>query len=112
MGLRSIIRDKISKKLQCWRGMLLSKAGKEVLIKVIAQSISNYAMSVFKLPDNFRDDLRSLVSKYWWGSKNGKQVWRLMTDTESLMVHILKGKYFPNGSFMEAELGESKLYLA
>ncbi|KAK9714264.1 hypothetical protein RND81_06G082700 [Saponaria officinalis] len=72
-GLTRIVRDKLSKKLQGWRGMLLSKAGREILIKVVAQSILTYSMSVFKFPSNFYDDLRSLVSKFWWGVNNGKR---------------------------------------
>ncbi|XP_074306449.1 uncharacterized protein LOC141641696 [Silene latifolia] len=68
-----IIRDKLSKKLQGWRGLLLSKAGREVLIKAIAQSIPTYTMSVFKLPANFCDELRAVVSKFWWGSEGGRR---------------------------------------
>ncbi|XP_074304569.1 uncharacterized protein LOC141639286 [Silene latifolia] len=68
----SVIRDKLCKKLQGWRGQLFSKAGREVLIKAVAQSIPTYAMSVFKLPANFCDELRSIVSRFWWGSTNGK----------------------------------------
>ncbi|KAK9666515.1 hypothetical protein RND81_14G190200 [Saponaria officinalis] len=72
-AISKTIRDKISKKIQGWRGMLLSKAGREVLIKAVAQSIPTYTMSVFKLPGNFSNELRSLVSSFWWGSEGGKR---------------------------------------
>ncbi|XP_074301323.1 putative mitochondrial protein AtMg00310 [Silene latifolia] len=143
--ISSVVRDKISKKLQGWRGMLLFKAGREVLIKAVAQSIPTYAMSVFKLPVNFCDELRSLVSSFWWGSEGGKrkipwiawrklcepkckgglafrdfmsfnkallgkQGWRLLTNGESLMSRILKGKYFHDRSFLEANLGTNPSY--
>ncbi|XP_074304372.1 uncharacterized protein LOC141639082 [Silene latifolia] len=72
-AISGCIRDKLSKKLQGWRGKLLSKAGKEILIKAVAQSIPTYAMSVFKLPNNFCEELRSLVSQFWWGSEAGKR---------------------------------------
>ncbi|XP_074284231.1 putative mitochondrial protein AtMg00310 [Silene latifolia] len=29
-------------------------------------------MSVFKLPANFCDELRSIVSRFWWGTTNGR----------------------------------------
>lgn len=41
------LKDKVWKKLQGWKGKLLSRAGEEVLIKVVAQSISTYTMGVF-----------------------------------------------------------------
>ncbi|XP_074289594.1 uncharacterized protein LOC141614747 [Silene latifolia] len=72
-AIAGCIRDKLSKKLEGWRGKLLSKAGREILIKAVAQSIPTYAMSVFKLPNNFCDELRSLVSQFWWGSNGGKR---------------------------------------
>ncbi|KAK9689070.1 hypothetical protein RND81_09G033300 [Saponaria officinalis] len=140
--ISSVIRDKLSKKLQNWRGELSSKAGKEILIKAIVQSIPTYAMSIFKLPSNFCDELRSFVTKFWWGSKNGKkkipwlpwhklcqpkcrgglgfrdfnkfnmallgkQAWRLVTENEGLMSRIMKSRYFPDSSFMEAGLGSN-----
>ncbi|XP_074290444.1 uncharacterized protein LOC141617159 [Silene latifolia] len=136
----SVIRDKLCKKLQGLKGQLFSKAGREILIKVVAQSIPTYAMSVFKLPDNFCEELRSIVSRFWWGATNGKgkilwirwsklcrpkcfgglvfrdfhklnmallgkQAWRFLTDRLSLMVRVVGGKYFPNGSFMTVVLG-------
>ncbi|XP_074321452.1 uncharacterized protein LOC141657962 [Silene latifolia] len=143
--LTRVVRDKLSNKLQGWRGMLFSRAGREVLIKAVAQSIPTYAMSVFRLPANFCDELRSMVSKFWWGSDNGKrkmswvawkilcrskargglgfrdfesfnrallakQAWRLVCGDGSLMGRVLKGKYFPTSSFMDAEIGINPSY--
>ena len=46
----SYLKDRIWKKLQGGKGMLLSRAGKGILIKEVAQSIPTYTMSVFQLP--------------------------------------------------------------
>ncbi|KAK9741055.1 hypothetical protein RND81_03G078700 [Saponaria officinalis] len=56
-----------------WKGTLLSKAGREVLIKAVAQSIPTYAMSVSKLPSTFCDELRRLISQFWWGHNQGER---------------------------------------
>ena len=45
--------------------MLLSRASKEVLIKVVAQSIPTYTMSVFQLPMKLCDELDALCAKFW-----------------------------------------------
>ncbi|KAL0011163.1 hypothetical protein SO802_006271 [Lithocarpus litseifolius] len=63
----SFLKDRIWKKLQGWKGMLLSKAGKEILIKVVAQSMPTYSMSVFQLPKKLCDELDALCAKFWWG---------------------------------------------
>jgi hypothetical protein len=39
----------------------------------------------------------------------GKQGWRLMTKPDSLCARVLKGKYFPQGEFMNA--GKRKMPL-
>ena len=51
----------------CKDGMLLSRAGKEILIKAVAQSIPTYTMSVFQLPLKLCDELNNLCDKFWWG---------------------------------------------
>ena len=63
------IKDKLSKKLASWKGKLLSKAGKEVLIKAMAQGIPTYTMSRFKIPDSLCDELTSMIRQFWWGQR-------------------------------------------
>ncbi|XP_030959407.1 uncharacterized protein LOC115981412 [Quercus lobata] len=46
---------------------MLSKAGKEVLIKAVAQSIPTYSMGVFQLPKKLCEELDAMCVKFWWG---------------------------------------------
>lgn len=41
------ISDRIWKKVNGWEGQLLSKVGKEILIKAVAQAIPNYTIECF-----------------------------------------------------------------
>jgi len=43
------IKERIWSRIQGWKEKLLSQANKEVMIKVMVQSIPAYSMSVFKL---------------------------------------------------------------
>ena len=63
------IKDKLSKKLAGWKGKLLSKASKEVLIKAVTQAIPTYTMSYFKIPDSLCDKLTSMIRQFWWGQR-------------------------------------------
>ena len=63
----SYLKDRIWKKLQGWKGLMLSRVGKEILIKAVAQSIPTYTMSVFQLPLKLCDELDALCANFWWG---------------------------------------------
>ena len=49
---------------------LLSKAGKEILIKAMTRSIPTYAMSCFHLTKGLCDDLSSIIGRYWWSQQD------------------------------------------
>ena len=63
----AFIKKQVGKKMQGWKGKLLSRAGKEVLIKAVAQSIPTYTVRVFQLPGKLCDELDAMCARFWWG---------------------------------------------
>lgn len=55
-------------KIESWCGREASCAGREVLIKSIAQAVPTYSMGCFLLPKNICKKMRMAISNYWWGS--------------------------------------------
>lgn len=51
--------------MQGWKEKVLSRAGKEVLIKAVTQACPTYAMSCFKIPDYVCDDIKSMIANFW-----------------------------------------------
>ena len=41
-------------------------------MKAIVQAIPTYAMSLFKLPKGFVEDIHKACAKFWWGSSDDK----------------------------------------
>lgn len=63
--LSSLPKNRVWKKIQGWKGQMLSRAKKEVLIKAVAQSISTYTMGVFLLPMRLCNDLNAMCARFW-----------------------------------------------
>ena len=63
----SSLKNRVWKKLQGWKGKTLSRARKEILIKVVVQSIPTYTMGVFQLPVKLCEELQALCARFWWG---------------------------------------------
>lgn len=53
------IQERVSKRVLGWMESYISKAGREVLIKYIAQ-VTKYFMSIFKIPKNLCNDINSI----------------------------------------------------
>lgn len=56
------LKDKVWNKIEGWKEKLLSKAGKEILIKAAAQAIPVYSMACFDITKSVCDELSSMVS--------------------------------------------------
>ncbi|XP_024164012.1 uncharacterized protein LOC112170994 [Rosa chinensis] len=67
------IKERLGKKLSAWQGKLLSGAGKDILIRVVAHALPTYAMSVFQLTKSFCEDLEQMCARFWWGSTLDKR---------------------------------------
>jgi hypothetical protein len=61
------LQERLLKRMMLLGVGIPSQAGKETLIKSIAQSIATYIMGVFKLPFAVCDDLTRMIRNYWWG---------------------------------------------
>ncbi|XP_019188791.1 PREDICTED: uncharacterized protein LOC109183030 [Ipomoea nil] len=61
------VEQKLRQRFGSWNKRLLSKAGKEVLLKSIAQAMPTYTMSIFLLPKSLCISLERLMNRYWWG---------------------------------------------
>ena len=71
------LKEKLGNKLFGWKEKLLSNAGKEILIKSVAQAIPSYTMSCFKFLDASCDELAGMVRQFWWGQQenHNKLAW-------------------------------------
>jgi hypothetical protein len=58
------LKERVAKKLSGWKEKKLSRAGREILIKAVAQAIPSYTMSCFKLPKSWCDDLQKMVARF------------------------------------------------
>ena len=69
------LQERITKKVIGWKEKTISKAGRETLIKSVAQAIPTYSMSIFKIPKSVCEDINSALAKYWWGqTKSEKKI--------------------------------------
>ena len=67
------IQERVWKKLKGWKEKFLSYAGREVHIKSVVQAIPTYIMSCFSLPVGLCEHVESMISRFWWGSKQGER---------------------------------------
>lgn len=72
--------------MQGWKEKFLSHAGKEVMIKVVVQSMPTYSMSVFKMPVSLCKDIEAMNYKFWWGQGDSKKIhqvnWNLLCTSK------------------------------
>ncbi|XP_048491634.1 uncharacterized protein LOC125492926 [Beta vulgaris subsp. vulgaris] len=65
--------DRMWKKLRGWNEKLLSRAGKEVLIKAVIQTLPTYLMGVYKLPVAVIQEIHSTMARFWWGGSGDER---------------------------------------
>ncbi|XP_019186532.1 PREDICTED: uncharacterized protein LOC109181235 [Ipomoea nil] len=62
------VEEKIRQRIGSWSKKMLSQAGKEVLLKSVAQSMPTFSMSIFLLPETVCQSIERTMNKFWWGS--------------------------------------------
>ena len=69
----AFIQERLMNTINSWSAKLLSKGGKEVLIKSVAQALLTYFMSCFLLPQDIIRKLTSAISRFWWSTKDNNR---------------------------------------
>jgi hypothetical protein len=64
------LKDRIWQKIQGWKEKMLTKAGKDILIKACAQAIPTFAMSCFDLTKTLCEQISTMVCRYWWAQND------------------------------------------
>lgn len=67
------LKEIMQERVQGWDKNCLSRGGKELMLKSVAQALPNYAMSMFFLPQQLCVDLERIMYKYWWKGSNGNK---------------------------------------
>lgn len=89
VGTFKELQEKITKRVLGWNEKFISKVGRGILIKTVAQAIPTY-MSLFKLPRSICDSINSMVTRYWWG-QNGEKRKIYWIDWSKLCTSKKKG---------------------
>lgn len=63
------IKERVWSKINSWKNIFLSQAGKEIFFKIVLQAIPTYTMTVFKLPKNLCNKINVMLSRFWWSSQ-------------------------------------------
>ena len=58
------IKERLWQRIQGWKNIPISRASREVLIKVAAQSIPTYYMSTFMLPTSILDEIQKMLNSF------------------------------------------------
>ncbi|XP_058782992.1 uncharacterized protein LOC131657636 [Vicia villosa] len=107
----AMVVERVWKKIKGWKEKFLSSAGKEVLIKAVAQAIHTYVMSCYKIPESVFHEIESLIARFWWAQSKEKErcteyygardvvqrgaCWRIGNGEK---VNILKDRWIPNNT--------------
>ena len=140
------IKSKLWHRDSRWKSRFFLRAAKEILVKIVAQALPTFLMSVFYLPLDLCAELERMLNSFWWGNGRtgdgikwmswerlcvpkcqggmgfrrlhefnlsllGKQAWRILSELDSLASRVIKGKYYPHTTFLEAAIGNNPSYI-
>ncbi|XP_010451528.1 PREDICTED: uncharacterized protein LOC104733662 [Camelina sativa] len=70
MKVFGYVKDRLDDRVNGWNAKLLSKGGKEIMIKSVALALPTHVMSCYKLPQELTSKLTSAISTFWWKSND------------------------------------------
>ncbi|CAL9007242.1 unnamed protein product [Prunus brigantina] len=92
----NFVKERIMGKVEGWKQKLLTQAGREVLIKAVAQAIPTYPMTVLLFPGGLCRELDGILAKFWWGGNEDKDELHWISWVELGMPKLEGGMGFRN----------------
>ena len=87
----SYVKERVWKRIQGWNKKILSRAGKELLLKTVVQAIPSYAMDAFLLPLTLCEELERMMNSFWWGRDLEKKKGICWTSWDNLCRYKKEG---------------------
>uniref|UniRef100_A0A803QBY9 Reverse transcriptase n=1 Tax=Cannabis sativa TaxID=3483 RepID=A0A803QBY9_CANSA len=92
------LKERVRKRIEGWETKFLSRAGKEVLIKTVAQSLPSYVMSISLLPLDITRDMHEQILVARWNSSEDDHTkfwtksWKLKNPPKSEELGLACGR--------------------
>ncbi|XP_059451121.1 uncharacterized protein LOC132181912 [Corylus avellana] len=67
------LKDRFFAKISRWKARLLSQVARTTLLKLVANAIPTYIMSLFLLPKSLCSNINAGLRKFWWGFPQDKK---------------------------------------
>ncbi|PNX82165.1 ribonuclease H, partial [Trifolium pratense] len=85
-AISSFIKDRVWKKINSWSSKSPPKAGREVLIKSVLQSIPTF-MSIFTISSSLCDEIEKMMNSFWWGHSGARNKGIHWMSWDKLSMH-------------------------
>lgn len=69
----NFLKDRIWNRIQGWSEKCLSRGGKAIMLRNVAQTIPTYTMLCFLLPKLLSQEMERMMNSFWWGSSNNNK---------------------------------------
>lgn len=87
----TFLKERLWKRIQSWGTKLLSRAGKAVLLKNVAQAIPSYCMYCFLIPKSLCKEMERIMNGFWWSSNDDSKKGVKWLAWENMSMHKTKG---------------------
>jgi hypothetical protein len=85
------IKDRVWNRINSWISKCLSKAGQELVIKLVLQAIPTYLMSLFQLLTTLSTNIERMMNAFWWGHGGENNCGIHWLSWEKLSMHKTHG---------------------
>ncbi|XP_060972158.1 uncharacterized protein LOC115717516 [Cannabis sativa] len=107
------LKERMRKKINGWEGKVLSRDGKEVLIKSVVQSLPSYAMNIFLFPIGPCKEIERMMASFWWKStnSNGNGSGIVWMNWDKMTKHKAEGDMGLRNNYLSADLGSNPRFI-